>query len=88
MLFGRNCQVVGTGSISRAEFLQPQVEGWIEEFFDAEEDNIGNCLDLDIARIARHVAQKVVAPPFHAFEERNRHDLDALAKKTASKDVF
>jgi superfamily II DNA or RNA helicase len=70
------------------EFLQPQVDGWIEEFFDAEEDNIGNCLDLDIARIARHVAQKVVAPSFHAFEERNRHDLDALAKKLLRKTIF
>jgi hypothetical protein len=63
-----------------AEFIQPQVDGWLEEFFDAEEDNIGNCLALDIARIARHLTQKVVAPPFHSFEERNRHDLDALAK--------
>jgi hypothetical protein len=67
------------------EFLQPQVDGWIEEFFDAEEDNIGNCLNLDIARIARHLAQKVVAPPFHSFEERNRHDLGALAKKLLRK---
>jgi len=70
------------------EFLQPQVDGWIEEFFDAEEDNIGNCLDLDIARIARHLAQKVVGPPFHSFEERNRHDLDALAKKLLRKTML
>ncbi len=69
-----------------SEFLQPQVDGWIEEFFDTEEDNIGNCLDLDIVRIARHLAQKAVAPPFHPFEVRNRYDLDTFAKTLASKD--
>src|SRR5882724_977067 len=57
----------------------------MEEFFNAEEDNIGHGLDLDIARIARHVSQKAAAPPFHGFEERNRHDLDALAKKLLRK---
>lgn len=70
------------------EFLQPQVDGWIEEFFNAEEDNIGNCLDLDLARIARHLGQKTVAPPFHPFEERNRYDLDVLAKKLLRKTML
>lgn len=70
------------------DFLQPQVDGWIEEFFDAEEDNIGNCLDLDIARIARHLSQKAVAPPFHPFEERNRYDLEVLAKKLLRKTML
>ena len=70
----------GPGQYPELEFIQPQVEGWIEEFFVAEEDNIGNCLDVDIERIARHVAEKMVPPTFHAFEEQKRHNIDALAK--------
>jgi superfamily II DNA or RNA helicase len=62
------------------EFVHPQVEGWVQQFFDPTEDDIGRCLDLDVARIARHLAQKLVPPQFHPFEERDRHNLDELAK--------
>lgn len=68
-----------------AEFMQPQVEGWMEEFFDVKEDNIGNCLDLDVVRTVRHIAQKKVGPRFHAFEEREQYNLDALATKLVHK---
>jgi len=60
--------------------MQPQVEGWVQQFFDPTEDDIGRRLDLDVARVARHLAQKLVPPEFHPFEERDRHNLDKLAE--------
>jgi len=72
----------------KSEFMEPQIGEWVSEFFDAEEDNIGNCLDLDIARIARHIAQKSVPPQFHEFEERDQYNLDTLARQLMRKSFW
>jgi superfamily II DNA or RNA helicase len=63
------------------EWMKPQVAAWVTEFFDRETDDIGNSLDLDLIRIARHIAQKQAIPAFNSFEEREKYDLDAIARK-------
>jgi hypothetical protein len=57
------------------------VDAWVAEFFDREMDDIGNTLDLDLIRIARHIAQKQAKPQFNSFEEREKYDLDGIARK-------
>ena len=63
------------------EWINPQVDAWVEDFFDREMDDIGNTLDLDLTRIARHIAQRQAKPPFTLFEEREKYDLDGIAMK-------
>lgn len=63
------------------DWIKPQVDTWVAEFFDRETDDIGNTLDLDLIRIARHIAQKQAKPEFHSFEEREKYDLDGIARK-------
>jgi superfamily II DNA or RNA helicase len=63
------------------EWMKPQVEAWVAEFFDREMDDIGNTLELDLIRIARHIAQKQAKPQFYSFEEREKYDLDGIARK-------
>jgi hypothetical protein len=57
------------------------VDAWVAEFFDRELDDIGNTLELDLIRIARHIAQKQAKPQFYSFEEREKYDLDEIARK-------
>jgi len=64
-----------------AEWIKPQVDAWVSQYFDRETDDIGNTLDLDLIRIARHIAQKQSKPQFHSFEERDRYDLDGISRK-------
>lgn len=61
------------------ELVQPQVEQWIVTYFDPELDNVNRTLDLDIIRIARHIAQSGKPPVFYTFEERDKHDLSKIA---------
>jgi 5-methylcytosine-specific restriction endonuclease McrA len=61
-----------------SEWMAPRVSRWIEQYFDPQQDNIGNTLGLDLIRIARHIAQNQVPPHWVAFEERERHDLDRV----------
>lgn len=63
------------------DWMKPQVDAWLGEFFDRDNDDIGNTLELDLARIARHIAQKQALPHFHSFEERAKYDLDGIARK-------
>jgi hypothetical protein len=44
-------------------------------------DDIGNTLDLDLIRIARHIAEKQAKPQFYSFEEREKYDLDGISRK-------
>ena len=62
-------------------WMQPQVEAWIAEFFERAVDDIGNTLDLDLIRLARHIAQKQTSPVFTSFEERQKYDLDGISRK-------
>ena len=59
--------------------VSAQVQTWINTYFLPDTDNIGNTLDIDLRRIARHIAQKGVLPIFHNFDERDQYDLDKLA---------
>ncbi|MCB0195749.1 MAG: DEAD/DEAH box helicase family protein [Anaerolineae bacterium] len=59
--------------------VQPQVEEWLAIYFDGERDDVNKTLDLDVIRIARHMAQSGKAPAFCTFEERNKHDLSQIA---------
>ncbi len=61
------------------ELVQPQVEKWIAAYFDAEQDDVNKLLDLDLIRIARHIAQSGKPPIFYTFEERDKHNLSQLA---------
>ena len=63
------------------DWTRPQIDGWVAEFFDREADDIGNSIDLDLIRIARHIAQRQSKPEFHTFEERDKYDLDGIARK-------
>jgi len=62
------------------EWTLLSISQWIDDYFDRENDSIGNTLELDLARIARHIAQRQVLPVYHPFEERSTYDLDKLAK--------
>jgi len=63
------------------EWIKPQVDAWVAEFFDRETDDIGSALDLDLIRVARHIAQKQAKPQFYSFEEREKYDLEGIARK-------
>jgi HNH endonuclease len=63
------------------EWTKPQVDAWLAEFFDREIDDIGNTLDQDLIRIARHIAQKQAKPQFYSFDEWEKYDLDEVANK-------
>jgi ATP-dependent helicase IRC3 len=51
---------------------------WISEYF-METDNLEGTLDMDIIKLARHIAQNKTLPKFTSFAERNDHDLSKLA---------
>ncbi|MCY2962573.1 MAG: DEAD/DEAH box helicase family protein [Planctomycetota bacterium] len=63
------------------DWMKAELTGWINQYFDRDNDEIGNTLDDDLCRLARHMAQKQSAPAFHSFEERTRYDLDSIARK-------
>jgi len=73
------------------ESVQPEVEDWIKMYFDAAQDNADKTLDLDIIRIARHIAQSSMPampakpPVFYTFKERDKHNLSKLAFETVQK---
>lgn len=70
------------------EWTQPQTAAWASEFFDRETDEIGGSIDLDLIRVARHIAQNQSRPEFYTFEERDRHDLDEIARKRIRFSMF
>lgn len=61
------------------EWMQPQVDKWIADYFDNDQDNKNKTLDLDLIRIARHIAQSGKTPVFCTFEEKDQHDLSRIA---------
>lgn len=61
------------------EWMRPHVSSWIDCYFDKEQDDKNKTLDLDLIRIARHIAQSGKPPVFFTFEERNKHDLSKIA---------
>jgi superfamily II DNA or RNA helicase len=67
--------------------VEDKVEGWRDEFFPDPQQHFGTNLLEDLFRIARHQAQNGVVPRFFKFEERDRHDLDAIAEEFIEKDL-
>lgn len=65
------------------ELMQPEVEQWINEYFDRKTDDIGQKLESDLIKIVRHIAQDSYqsAPQYHSFEQRETYDLDKIAYK-------
>jgi len=61
------------------EWMQPQVDRWIASYFNNDQDNKNKTLDLDLIRIARHIAQSEKPPVFRTFEERDKHNLSKIA---------
>jgi superfamily II DNA or RNA helicase len=59
------------------KFAEKQVAEWIEKYFNNEDNS--NTLDLDLIKIARHIAQSKREPVFYTFDERNKHDLSQIA---------
>ncbi len=69
------------------EEMQPQVNQWIETYFDRENDGVESVLESDLIKIARHIAQKQNAPIYYPFEDRDKYDLDELARKLVEMSV-
>jgi len=65
---------------------QSQVSTWVSRFFCPDEDDLGGTLAIDVMRIARHIAQRAAAPAYYSFEDRDQHNLDALAARVLRKD--
>ncbi|MEH1994459.1 DEAD/DEAH box helicase family protein [Nostoc sp.] len=65
------------------KWMQPQIEQWIDEYFDSKADDIGQKLQSDLIKIVRHIAQNPdkYAPPYHPFEEKEIYDLDKIAEQ-------
>ncbi len=65
------------------KLMRPQVEEWIDKYFDRKVDDIGQKLQSDLIKIVRHIARNPdqSAPSYHSFEERELYDLDKLAYK-------
>jgi superfamily II DNA or RNA helicase len=71
-----------------SEWMQTQAEPWVSHFFDPDSDQLGNGLGMDLARIARHIAQRQALPQFHSFQDRGKYDLDAIASKRLTKNAL
>ncbi len=68
------------------EDAEDTVTQWRDKFFPVREQHFGTDLLGDLFRVARHKAQNGVVPKFFEFEERDRHDLDAVAADFIGKD--
>lgn len=62
------------------------IEPWRDTFFPRLQEHFGSNLLQDIFSIARHVAQRDEPPKFFAFEERDLHDLDKIARFSIDED--
>ncbi len=69
------------------EGVMELVRGWQTEFFPKTEDRFGTNLNADLFKIARHYAQNGSAPRFFEFDQRDLHNLDAVAKKFIEKNL-
>jgi len=63
---------------------QACLDAWKDEFFPNESEHVGSGIGGDLFGLARHVAQNREAPRFFPFEERDKHDLDVIARTCLS----
>lgn len=71
----------------RLDEVRGTLEGWQRKFFASVDQRVGGGLADDLFAIARHIAQNDQPPRFFAFEERDLHDLDRLAKDYIDRDL-
>jgi superfamily II DNA or RNA helicase len=64
--------------------IKPQIKEMAKTIF-APDDDIGDVLEDDLVRIARHIAQNKCVPRFYSFDKRDDHDLDKLVRKLKDK---
>jgi hypothetical protein len=62
------------------KFIAPQVRIWMNEYFDMDNDIVGNNFENDLIKICRHIAIHGTAPRFYAFENRDRYDITRLVR--------
>jgi ATP-dependent helicase IRC3 len=67
--------------------VEEKVIQWRDRFFKEREQHFGTSLLRDLFRIARHTAQSGVVPRFFPFDERDLHDLDAIATQCVKEDL-
>ena len=67
--------------------FETAIAAWSETFFPHVEEHFGSNLAQDIFSIVRHIAQNEEGPKFFKFEERDKHDLDLLAKDMLDKEL-
>jgi len=60
---------------------------WTETFFDLE-NSLDDNISSNLFNIACHMGQEKERPPFFEFEERKNHDMDKLARKYRTIQLF
>ena len=60
--------------------IAPQVRNWMNEYFDLNNDIVGNNFEDDLIKICRHIAIHGAIPRFYAFENRDMYDITRLVK--------
>jgi ATP-dependent helicase IRC3 len=60
---------------------------WQQRSFLSEEKRASDKILTNLFHIARHIAQNRTPPKFFPFEERNHHDLDAIARRFIDADL-
>ncbi len=71
-----------TEAIIQFESHHQRIEDWQQEFFSDVEEHIGGDLLAHLFHIALHMAQNEKEPPdWFNFEQRDAHNLDAVAQK-------
>lgn len=63
------------------EWMVAQSEEWIDEWFDQENDDIGNKLTSDLIKLVRHIAQNQDVPAYYSFDDRENYNLTKLAEE-------
>lgn len=68
--------------------VRVSLNDWQREFFANAGERVGGNLTGDLLSVARHVAQNErQAPKFFPFEDREHHDLDAIARDFYARDL-
>ncbi|MEQ8189648.1 MAG: hypothetical protein ABRQ39_16890 [Candidatus Eremiobacterota bacterium] len=66
--------------------MKANIQPFIEKIFGSEHDSIGYEVEKDLINIIRHIVQnKKTAPNFIEFAEREKYDLDVVAKELIDK---
>lgn len=63
------------------EWIEENIRLLVKKYFILENDQSDTKLINDLIKITRHIAQTRTKPLFYPFEEREKYDLDKLAKE-------